>query len=232
MPGVSNVSAADEAVPDDEGHADGSSALDVSQTLPASNVSVVNEAVPDDEGDADGSIALDVSPTTAPASNISAVDEAVPEDEGHADGLSALAVCPMSLSALNANPIESVISASRNDQFDTAAMESDDNEIPGTTSIIFELPANGEVVDLANGIVLSMEPNTGVEKAKTPKCRKRYAEPDEWSRNVRKRKHVSGQEYISTISTLVAAKSPKPNNCSKCRYRCDETFDEADRTAI
>lgn len=52
------------------------------------------------------------------------------------------------------------------------------------------------------------------------KCRKRQRNPDSWECNVRKRKRLSGKEYICRRKTLIEAKSLGPPCKDTCRFKC------------
>lgn len=52
------------------------------------------------------------------------------------------------------------------------------------------------------------------------KCRKRQRDPDSWKCNIRKRKRLSGQKYISRRNTLIEAKSLGPPCNDTCRFKC------------
>lgn len=57
------------------------------------------------------------------------------------------------------------------------------------------------------------------EKVRRP-SRKRQKDPDSWKSNIRKRKHDSGQEYISKNKTLIKPKALGPPCSDACRFKC------------
>ena len=62
--------------------------------------------------------------------------------------------------------------------------------------------------------------------------RKRLRKPDTWMRNIRKEKRNSGKDYISSQGKHIPGKSPKPSNCTKCRFKCNSKFSEDERLSI
>ena len=62
--------------------------------------------------------------------------------------------------------------------------------------------------------------------------RKRKCTPEIWKRNVRKRNRDAGIEYISQTGKHIKARSMQDVNCSKCRYKCVERFDQEQRRKI
>ncbi|CAH1102952.1 unnamed protein product [Psylliodes chrysocephalus] len=55
--------------------------------------------------------------------------------------------------------------------------------------------------------------------------RKRKLQPDNWKKNIAKQRRSDGSNYI-TKKTLRSAKIPKPTNCGRCKYKCNEHFNE------
>ena len=71
-----------------------------------------------------------------------------------------------------------------------------------------------------------------VSPEKKKRSRKRKAHPENWKKNVRKQLRLSGKEYINAKGQKVDARSLKPHNCQKCRYKCGEKISEVERTNI
>ncbi|KAK7094532.1 hypothetical protein V1264_006082 [Littorina saxatilis] len=62
--------------------------------------------------------------------------------------------------------------------------------------------------------------------------RKKKANPEAWSRNVRKSLHLQGKEYVSQTGKTVPAKCVQQIDCSKCRYDCNFRVSEDHRQEL
>ncbi|XP_072383708.1 uncharacterized protein [Diabrotica undecimpunctata] len=62
--------------------------------------------------------------------------------------------------------------------------------------------------------------------------RGKRASPKNWKRNIAKRSHMSGQEYLSRSGKIIPKKTVKKTDCGKCRYKCNENFSEDLRIQI
>ena len=62
--------------------------------------------------------------------------------------------------------------------------------------------------------------------------RKRKATPENWKKNIRKRRRLSGDTYISSSGKTVQRKSVQECDCSKCRYKCNQNISFEQRTVI
>lgn len=62
--------------------------------------------------------------------------------------------------------------------------------------------------------------------------RKKRANPEKWIRNIRKRQRVFGKSYVSESGKQVDNRSTKPEDCSKCRFKCNEKVSEECRKHI
>jgi len=67
---------------------------------------------------------------------------------------------------------------------------------------------------------------------KNPSSRKRKRNPANWKKNKRKILKTEGKEYISTTGKVMGAKSVRPHNCQKCKFKCAENFTEEERQEI
>ena len=70
------------------------------------------------------------------------------------------------------------------------------------------------------------------QSPKKKKKRKKKAEPEMWKRNVKKRLKLSGQEYVSRTNKIVAEKTVKEIDCSKCRFQCNDKIPDNVRQEI
>ena len=68
---------------------------------------------------------------------------------------------------------------------------------------------------------------TSPEKKKL--TRKKLLSPETWKNNIRRKAHQSGKEYVNTKGETVPASQVKPQDCSKCRYKCSGGIDEDER---
>lgn len=64
-----------------------------------------------------------------------------------------------------------------------------------------------------------------------PLTRWRTPNPSVWKKNIAKKRRAEGAVYI-TNKRLRAAKIPKPVDCSKCAFKCQDIFSEEDRVKI
>ena len=83
--------------------------------------------------------------------------------------------------------------------------------------------------------VINMTPRKSakfVSPVKKRLTRKRKTTPENWKRNVRKRLKLSGKEYTSAKGKTVSEKKLQSCDCSKCKFKCDRTFTEEQRTDI
>lgn len=62
--------------------------------------------------------------------------------------------------------------------------------------------------------------------------RKRMATPENWKRNIRKKLRLNGKQYISNSGKSVPEKKFKDIDCTKCRFKCTETFLKERRSQI
>ena len=73
-----------------------------------------------------------------------------------------------------------------------------------------------------------------VESETSRKSRKRMRNYDDWTRNVRKRRRQSGQEYVTLKGKRIRAREVKTKkDCvGKCRYKCATVISNVDRQNI
>ena len=73
-----------------------------------------------------------------------------------------------------------------------------------------------------------------VEAETSRKSRKRMRNYDDWTRNVRKRRRQSGQEYVTLKGKRIRAREVKTKkDCvGKCRYKCATVISNVDRRNI
>lgn len=64
-----------------------------------------------------------------------------------------------------------------------------------------------------------------------PRRRRRKLDMRNWSRNVAKQRRSEGASYITT-NKLRPAKLPKPIDCSRCKFKCNEHLSEDERNYI
>lgn len=62
--------------------------------------------------------------------------------------------------------------------------------------------------------------------------RKRKATPEEWEKNKRQRRRLSGIEYTSQRGKAVPARAVKPTNCTRCKYKCNIKVSDDERQNI
>lgn len=67
---------------------------------------------------------------------------------------------------------------------------------------------------------------------KKPKSRKRVENKENWKKNVRKNKRVSGKEYINAKGVTLPKKSLKPPCKEGCRLKCNTRFSDEQRLMI
>lgn len=92
-------------------------------------------------------------------------------------------------------------------------------------------------LDCNNNIPTPMKvtPHKSAEFYTPPKLirtRKKKCNPKTWKRNIAKDRKRSGLEYTSCTGKTMNAKSVKPIDCSKCRFRCSDKMSEEDRKDI
>ena len=61
---------------------------------------------------------------------------------------------------------------------------------------------------------------------------KRHAHQKHGKKNKKKRLRLSGKTYDNAKGKHLPARSVKPINCSKCKYKCSEKVNETDRQRI
>ena len=73
-----------------------------------------------------------------------------------------------------------------------------------------------------------------VEAETSRKSRKRMRNYDDWTRNVRKRRRQSGQEYVTLKGKRIRAREVKTKKecVGKCRYKCATVISNVDRQNI
>ena len=86
-------------------------------------------------------------------------------------------------------------------------------------------PANGQVID--DGAV-----QAGEEGQRPRGSRKRKSDPASWKKNIRKESLARGIPHVDSKGQQKAARTPKPSNCTTCRYKCNDNFRDAYREAI
>ena len=91
-----------------------------------------------------------------------------------------------------------------------------------------EHPLDGTVISAVVDSVVSQV----VEADEGGRSRKRKSDPDSGKKNIRKRSHVSGIAHLDSNGKRKASRAPKPSNCTRYRYKCNENFDDAKRDAI
>ena len=64
------------------------------------------------------------------------------------------------------------------------------------------------------------------------RTRNKTACPELWKRNKQKRLKTAGHEYTNYKGCVVAAKAPRPCDCSKCRFKCSIRISEEVRASI
>ena len=64
------------------------------------------------------------------------------------------------------------------------------------------------------------------------RTRKKKYNPQTWKRNISKERKRSGLKYTSSTGSDMDAKSVKPIDCSRCRFRCSDKMTEEDRNTI
>ena len=68
-----------------------------------------------------------------------------------------------------------------------------------------------------------------LKKMSSPRKR---TNPDKWKRNVRKPQRVSGKSYISEGGKKVNQRNVKAQDCSKCRFKCNENVSDESKQSI
>lgn len=68
--------------------------------------------------------------------------------------------------------------------------------------------------------------------SKKIKKRKNNVDHSKWKRSVQKKCRMSGIQYVNRSNKVVFKKSPKPVNCSNCRFKCNLHFSEDMRNEI
>lgn len=64
------------------------------------------------------------------------------------------------------------------------------------------------------------------------KGKKRKRQPDTWQCNIRKQKHLAGEEHLSKNKKLIKEKSLGPSCTEKCRRKCTVAISQAERENI
>lgn len=64
------------------------------------------------------------------------------------------------------------------------------------------------------------------------KGKKRKRQPDTWQCNIRKQKHLAGEEYLSKRKNLIKEKSLGPPCAENCRRKCTNAISQAERENI
>jgi hypothetical protein len=62
--------------------------------------------------------------------------------------------------------------------------------------------------------------------------RKKQANPEKWTRNVRKSLHLQEKEYISQTGKRVPPKQVRPVDCTKCKYKCNDRISAENRVEL
>ena len=62
--------------------------------------------------------------------------------------------------------------------------------------------------------------------------RKKKRNMNQWKANIRKKARTEGKEYITKKGKTVQNRSVKPQNCEKCRFKCNTKFTEDEREQI
>ena len=62
--------------------------------------------------------------------------------------------------------------------------------------------------------------------------RKMTAQPEKWKTNVRKRFQSAGKEYDAATGKTTKERHVKPQDCTKCRYKCSVHINEEERKEI
>ncbi|ESO82665.1 hypothetical protein LOTGIDRAFT_155680 [Lottia gigantea] len=87
-------------------------------------------------------------------------------------------------------------------------------------------------VSFQSDLVPQEVPIAGPCDQETPRSRKRKRDPSQWQRNVRHRRRVKGESYVTRRGKRVPQKGPKPVNCLNCRFKCSTLFNEDERKRI
>lgn len=71
------------------------------------------------------------------------------------------------------------------------------------------------------------------ENITSQRIRRKITCPDEWSRNISKKKIQSGEAHVSISSGKeISAKNVRPKDCSNCIRKCNSSFSEEERITI
>lgn len=62
--------------------------------------------------------------------------------------------------------------------------------------------------------------------------RKRKVKRQYWKKNIRKFNYQTGAAHVNSAGKFVDAKAPKPANCSRCRFKCNERVLDVERNVI
>ena len=103
----------------------------------------------------------------------------------------------------------------------------DISNLSSSTSNLTTKPTDEEISSLSvNSTEISGE-------ILSTRSRKRKKNDETWKRNVRKKLKNKGETYFSTKNKVIAAKNtPRPCDCSKCKKKCTEKFNEDERKMI
>ncbi|CAH2237442.1 jg3571 [Pararge aegeria aegeria] len=94
------------------------------------------------------------------------------------------------------------------------------------------LPNMPEVISFEQPDQQSLQTENQLEVENHKKTRNKRSAPKTWKQNVRKCLRQSGKEYVSLRGKKVGARKVRPKDCSSCRRKCNQSFDECAREMI
>lgn len=113
----------------------------------------------------------------------------------------------------------------------SSTVNNEDNVVPTERPSVVEYTAKQnyvqpQIVDVS----ISASNN---EHMTSQRKRRKIACPNEWPRNIAKRKIQSGEAHVSISSGKeISAKNVRPKDCTNCIRKCNSSFSEEERIAI